>query len=47
LPARAIPRSGFVLGWFSAGPLSDGEDKNQTFVSWLDRAETGQAALPN
>jgi hypothetical protein len=27
------------------GPLSDGEGKNPTFVSWLDRAESGMTAL--
>jgi hypothetical protein len=32
-------------GWIPVGELSDGETKNWTFVWWLDRAETGTAAL--
>jgi hypothetical protein len=31
--------------WIRVGPLSDGEDKNRTFVSWLDRAEKGDGPL--
>jgi hypothetical protein len=26
------------FGWICVGPLSDGEDKNRTFLSWLVRA---------
>jgi hypothetical protein len=38
IPVIEICKPNFCNGWICVGPLSDGEDKNRTFLSWLVRA---------